>query len=122
MKLLDLYCCAGGAAKGYNDAGFTVTGIDIEHQSKYPFKFIQADAIEYLKNNYHLYDIIHASPPCQGYSNLTPKEHRSKYEKLITVLRNELLKIGKPYIIENVAGATLELVRSLSLRNRLDGF
>ncbi|KKK50115.1 hypothetical protein LCGC14_3128280, partial [marine sediment metagenome] len=33
MKLLDLFCGAGGAAKGYHDAGFDeIVGVDIDLQ------------------------------------------------------------------------------------------
>ena len=42
MKLLDLYCKAGGASVGYARAGFEVTGIDIKNQKRYPFTFIKA--------------------------------------------------------------------------------
>ena len=114
-KCLDLFCCAGGAGMGYKQAGFDVIGIDIEPQPKYPFKFIQADAIEYLIEHWREYDFIHASPPCQGYSHLTPKEHKDKHEKLIDILRAELIKTGKPYVIENVAGAKSELINPTML-------
>ena len=56
-KLLDLYCCGGGASFGYEKAGFEVTGIDNSPQPKYRGKFIQADAIEYLKAKYQNYEI-----------------------------------------------------------------
>ena len=70
MKLLDLYCKAGGASKGYADAGFEVVGIDIKKQKRYPYEFIQADCLEILQDIDYLrsFDVIAASPPCQTHS------------------------------------------------------
>lgn len=63
-RLLDLFCCAGGAGKGYADAGFEVVGVDIDPQPNYPFEFHQANAIEFVREHGHEFDAIHASPPC----------------------------------------------------------
>lgn len=115
MKLLDLYCCQGGASSGYVKAGFTVTGIDLYPQPKYPYHFIQSDAIDYLLEHGHKYNFIHASPPCQGYSNLTPESHKGKYKKSISDLRKILCKLNIPYCIENVAGAKSEMINPLVL-------
>jgi len=115
IKCLDLFCCQGGAGMGYKNAGFEVVGVDIEPQPNYPFEFVQADALEYLENHGHEFDLIHASPPCQGYSHLTPKDHKDNHEKLIDKLRVLLKQIGKPYIIENVAGAKHELENPIML-------
>lgn len=108
-KCLDLFCGAGGAGEGYARAGFEVTGIDINPQPNNPHTFIQSDAIEYLLQSGHLYDFIHASPPCQKYSKAT-KQFRLKgyeYADLMEITRNALIRVGKPYIIENVPGAPM---------------
>jgi DNA (cytosine-5)-methyltransferase 1 len=115
MKLLDLFCGAGGAGMGYSQAGFEVTGVDIEPQPKYPFEFIQGDAMAYLPEHGKEYDFIHASPPCQAYSNLTPEKYKGNHEKLIDVLRELLIEVGKPYCIENVSGARKELINPTML-------
>lgn len=107
MKLLDLFCCAGGAGEGYRRAGFEVTGVDIDPQPNNPHTFIQGDAIKYLEEHGHEYDAIHASPPCQGYSNLKAMHPGREYPMLIEPVRDLLKRAGRPYIIENVPGAPL---------------
>ena len=105
-KLLDLFCKAGGASMGYHRAGFDVTGVDREAQKRYPFRFIQADALEYLAECGGCYDVIAASPPCQPFTvmrHFTTK----KYDDLIVPLRDLLQRSGRPYVIENVPGAPL---------------
>lgn len=62
-RLLDLFCCAGGAAMGYHRAGFEVVGVDISPQRNYPFEFHQADALAFLMEYGGDFDAIHASPP-----------------------------------------------------------
>jgi DNA (cytosine-5)-methyltransferase 1 len=108
LRLLDLFSGAGGAAVGYHRAGFTeIVGVDNRPQKNYPFTFIQADALEFLAGvQPGEYDLIHASPPCQGYSGLkglTAKEH----PRLIEPVRAELQRIGGVWAIENVEGAPL---------------
>ena len=109
-SLLDTFCGAGGAAVGYSRAGFTeIVGVDIEPQKNYPFEFIQADALEYLKEHGHEFDAIHASPPCQGYSIMRnlPWNKDREYPLLIDPVRELLESINKPWAIENVMGAHL---------------
>jgi len=109
MRLLDLFCGAGGAAMGYHRAGFEdITGIDIAPQPHYPFKFIQADALEYLAEHGSEYDVIHASPPCQHYSIMQNiKKNQEEKPDLLGPTRDLLRTFDKPYIIENVMGAPL---------------
>lgn len=105
-KLLDLFAGAGGAGRGYMDAGFDVTGIDIEPQPDYPGKFIQGDAIAYLAAHGHEYDAIHASPPCQASSALTKGTNKGKeYLNLIPATRALLKLHDVPTVIENVQGS-----------------
>lgn len=101
--LLDLFCGAGGAAMGYHRAGFEVVGVDLHPQKRYPFKFIQADALDYVASEGWRYDAIAASPPCQAHSQITPD--KSKHLDLIPLTRYWLETLGLPYIIENVGGA-----------------
>lgn len=113
MKLLDLFCGEGGAACGYYRAGFDdITGIDIKPMRRYPFKFVQANAILYLaaliaSGKIEEYDLIHASPPCQAYS-VTKSMAKSEYPKLVEIVRELLVQSGRPYVIENVPGAPLK--------------
>lgn len=104
-KLLDLFCKAGGAGMGYHRAGFEVVGVDIEPQRRYPFTFVKADALAYAAAHGYAYDAIHASPPCQAHSIITPKYARDKHVDLIPHTRWMLESLGLPYVIENVAGA-----------------
>ena len=101
-KILDLFCGAGGAAKGYHRAGFEVIGVDIKPQPHYPFEFHQADALEFPLEGF---DAYHASPPCQGYSRL--QIAGKTYPKLIEPTRQVLTRTGLPFVIENVMGAPL---------------
>lgn len=110
MKLLDLFCGAGGAATGYYRAGFTdITGIDNKPMPRYPFKFIQADALEYLTEHGREYDVIHASPPCQRFSKMQNiHKNKNEHPNLIDDTRELLKKTTTYWIIENVVGAPLK--------------
>jgi DNA (cytosine-5)-methyltransferase 1 len=107
-RLLDLFCCAGGAAKGYHDAGFEVVGVDIVDRPTFPYAFVQADAL-FLGNEFLAsFDAIHASPPCQSYSDLAKRNGNGhEWPRLIEPVREMLVAAGRPYVIENVEGAPL---------------
>jgi DNA (cytosine-5)-methyltransferase 1 len=108
MKLLDLFCGAGGAAAGYWQAGFQVHGVDQKPQPRYPFPFTQADALEYLASvKTGEFALIHASPPCQAYSTATAARHRGRHPDLVGPVRDALVKLGTPWVIENVPGAPM---------------
>lgn len=119
--LLDLFCGGGGAAAGYAAAGFEVIGVDIDRQPNYPFPFIRADAIAFLngvfddvQHGYTQWAAIHASPPCQPYSRgVTSRSSKWNDTKgrdepqLIEPVRELLVAINRPWVIENVPGAPL---------------
>ena len=108
MRLLDLFCGAGGVALGYHRAGFDeIVGVDNVHQPRYPFEFVQADALEYVAEHGHEFDAIHASPPCQGYSIMhnLPWLRGREYARLIKPTRDLMIHVGKPWVLENVMGA-----------------
>lgn len=109
LRLLDLYCCQGSAGYGYEQSGFSVTGVDLFPQPKHRGKFIQSDGIDYLLEHGHKYDFIHASPPCQEYS-MSSMQFRllgKQYPNLVEATRAALIKVGKPYVLENVPGSPL---------------
>jgi DNA (cytosine-5)-methyltransferase 1 len=117
IKLLDLCCKAGGCSVGYFQAAqdlgieIEITGVDIEPQPNYPFKFIQADALTYVKKNYKKYTHLHFSPPCQGYSNSTAPARSAnpekQYSRLCEDLRDFARTIEIPSVIENVLQAPI---------------
>lgn len=99
MRLLDLFCGAGGAAMGYHRAGFTeIVGVDIKPQPRYPFEFVQADAMTYPLDGF---DVIHASPPCQAYT-VANNIHGANHPQLLEPTLARLRAFGAPYVVENV--------------------
>jgi len=98
---------------GYHRAGFEVVGVDMRPQPHFPFQFVQADALQYLREYGRCFDVIHASPPCQTDTRLA-KLHRAKgpeydatHKSMTAPTRDLLIASGKPYIIEGVEGAPL---------------
>jgi DNA (cytosine-5)-methyltransferase 1 len=108
-RLLDLFCGAGGCSVGYHRAGFTdIVGVDIRPQPRYPFAFVQGDALEYVAAHGREFDAIHASPPCQRYSVATKVQGRSgSHPDSVPPCRELLDASGKPWVMENVVGAPL---------------
>lgn len=139
-RLLDLYCCAGGAATGYTQAGFDVYGVDIDPQPRYPSPFHQGDALETMRlllTGGHVpfshkdggmewltlsdFAAIHASPPCQAYTPLGALHPHKQYPDLLDPTRELLDLIGLPYVIENVMSAPLNKARSITLCGAMFG-
>jgi DNA (cytosine-5)-methyltransferase 1 len=118
-RVLDLYCCEGGAGMGYHRAGLDVVGIDKERQARYPFPCLEYDAITVLDGlisdgafswlNLRDFDAVHASPPCQRKSRMTNCRPglAETYPDLIGPTRDRLRALGLPWVMENVEGAGL---------------
>jgi hypothetical protein len=110
LLILDLFCGAGGATKGYQNAGFKVVGIDIKPQPRYCGDFfIQMSAIDCDYEFLEIFDFIHASPPCQRYSKASAiaRKRGKIYPDLIPQTRQLLEAASKPYVMENVPEAPL---------------
>lgn len=105
-RLLDLFCCAGGAAMGYDWAGFDVVGVDNRPQPHYPFTFVQADALEFLASaDLSLFAAVHGSPPCQDHSGLNVMSIDHGTGWLLAAVRERFQSLRIPWVIENVAGS-----------------
>lgn len=108
MKILDLFCGAGGASMGLHKAfpNAHIFGVDINPQKRYPFNFTQGDAMEHTLDGF---DFIWVSPPCQAHSRLNGINNKV-YADFIAPMRDRLLvevPENIPTIIENVVGAPL---------------
>jgi DNA (cytosine-5)-methyltransferase 1 len=104
---------------GYHRAGFDVVGVDHNPQPRYPFRFVQADAMAVAEkmaggerwNIFRSSDFaaIHASPPCQAFT-VARHIHQSghRHPDLVGVTRDLLMRSSKPWVIENTQGAPLD--------------
>ncbi len=123
-RLLDAFCGAGGCSRGYVLAGFDVTGVDHVEQPNYlrsgALAFVQADALDFIREHGHEFDAIHASPPCQAYSSMNNRRRGRAVVKINSRLIADtfalLDTLGKPYVLENVMGAKAEFAGRHTVR------
>ena len=108
MRMLDLFCGAGGSARGYADAwpGVEIVGVDISDQPNFPYEFIRSDAMTFPLDGF---DFVHASPPCQDHSTVTGRSRKIKGEhgtkSMLQATLDRLRESGLPYVVENVEAA-----------------
>jgi DNA (cytosine-5)-methyltransferase 1 len=119
VRILDLFCGAGGVAMGYHYAfpDAEIVGVDIAPQPRYPFTFVQADAMTYPLEGF---EFVHASPPCQGYTTMNNR-WGSASPLLIAAVRRRLIAAAVPYVIENVAGARRQMINPVELTGEMFG-
>lgn len=101
-----------------------MTGVDLDPQPRFPFAFVQQDAIAYVLENLEeirrRYALIHASPPCQFDSDCQ-RIMKNDHPDLIGPTRDVLELTGLPYVIENVGGAVPKLKNPVELCGAMFG-
>lgn len=133
--VLDLFSCEGGAAIGYEQAGYEVFGVDMhpKYRKRYPGRgFYAGNALTVLEDlivgkriefdtlrgtvslGLEDFDLIHASPPCQGYTRGNAGKV-TNWPRLIPAVRELLRETNKPYVIENVKDAGPEMINPTGL-------
>lgn len=123
MRIADLYCCAGGAGRGYQLAGFHVTGFDVADQPRYAGDaFERRDVLSLTPEELRArFDAIHASPPCQFATLLKHAPGGREHPNLIPQTRALLKASGLPYVIENVEPAAPFLFDPVTLCGTMFG-
>jgi len=118
MKIVDLFCGAGGLSEGFKQAGFkSILGIDTNDKALETFKInhkgaktinkdiSQLTSKDILENTDVEIDLIIGGPPCQGFSiagKRDPKDPRNALVKYFLEIVNEIRP--KIFVIENVPG------------------
>jgi DNA (cytosine-5)-methyltransferase 1 len=83
IRVLDIFCGAGGLGLGFEKAGFRVTGVDISERAGETFElnsqcdFIKADLSKELIDGD--YDIIIGGPPCKPWSAVNVTRRGKKH-------------------------------------------
>lgn len=136
-RLLDLFCCEGGASTGFHRAGFDVYGVDLfkrtddkgrtvgPSRDRYPFPSHQGDVIEVMTRLLAGEALEFTSPtgevewltladfaavaasPPCQAYSVTKHTHDNEHPMLVEPVRALLVATGLPYVIENVVGAPL---------------
>lgn len=109
MKILDLFCGAGGLSLGFGKSGFSVTGVDHNPRSEMIFslnsigKFVLLDlAEESIEGDF---DIIIGGPPCRPWSSINVKKrgiHHNDYHLLEKFFSHIFSLRPRAFLLENV--------------------
>jgi DNA (cytosine-5)-methyltransferase 1 len=131
LRVLDLFCCEGGASEGYRRAGFLPYGVDSDTRAlrRYPFPKHHGDALAVMRTlltggavdfthpdgtvewlTLTDFVVLAGSPPCQPYSRtrtMPGAGGAAKFPALVPDVRELFTATGLPYVIENVPGAPM---------------
>jgi site-specific DNA-cytosine methylase len=121
---VDLFCGAGGATKGLQQAGFRVIGVDLSPQKYYCGDgFIRADALQV--GDMPGVDLVWASPPCQFFTQMRASWRargvNDKHVDLLTPTKALLAARKGGWVIENVVGAGKEMPGAFTLHGGMFG-
>jgi hypothetical protein len=131
LRVLDLFCCEGGASKGYEDAGLRVSaGCDLNPKSLRVYgnwrknqtkpAIVQGDWREALEEFAGSVSLIHASPPCQRYSSQTRMNGTQEgHPDLVQPVIDALTATGVPFVVENVPQSPLKNMPGVVILNGL---
>lgn len=143
-QMLDCFAGEGGAAMGYDQAGWSVYCVDNDETrlANNPFPSHCGDvlvvmatlnaggAVDFTHPDGRVewkrkadFKAIHGSPTCTGYSRGTTSipDRFDKYDRFIPVARALFIESGLPYVIENVEDAGDELLEPSLLCGRMFG-
>ncbi|MBU7018881.1 MAG: DNA cytosine methyltransferase [Theionarchaea archaeon] len=109
MRVLDLFCGAGGLACGFRNAGFEVTGVDMSEYAEGIFRlnrigrFMRMDLSNNLIKEEN--DIIVGGPPCKPWAAVNLRRRGNKHEDYPLVSRffkHIEYHLPEAFLLENV--------------------
>jgi len=109
MRVLDLFCGAGGLSLGFRDAGFAVTGADINPHSAEIYstnnigKYLEIDLAR--DSVAGTFDVVIGGPPCRPWSNINRQKRGSLHPdySLLERFFDHVFELRpRAFILENV--------------------
>jgi len=123
MRVLDLFCGAGGLARGFEKAGFHVTGVDFSGDVQKTFElnsrgeFIRADlSRELIRGEY---DLIIGGPPCRPWSAVNTTKRgkiHGDYHLISRFFRHVIHHMPEVFMLENVPALAKDEIFNRYLR------